>query len=231
MPPSAGSDPGSFTGPVVFQTGSTFDVTLNGTVAWWCSTRKSSIRIALSGVNLGNAILAASTGYQYEQGDQYKIVSRPVVSGCIPERRQWDCDVLAGSVLFQVVYGTTDVLLTAQQSLHDHAPCGLRHAEQSWPAGHLHGDGHPHGAGHHGHGQFHTGFDHTRRRPDQCARAWPPFTTTTPSDRHVHNHRDHTMAPAANLSSASKPVFADCHPLHDSDQHSEREHLPTGACR
>ena len=45
-----------------------------------------------------------------KQGDQYKVVSGPVVSGRVRERRQWKYDFLAGTVPFQVNYGTTAVL-------------------------------------------------------------------------------------------------------------------------
>ncbi len=69
-----------FSGPAVFQSGSTFDVTLDGTSPGTQYTQLVDSD-ATAGVNLGNCTLAASVGYEYEQGDQYTIVSSPVIQG------------------------------------------------------------------------------------------------------------------------------------------------------
>ena len=93
----------TFTGPVVFQSGSTFDVTLDGTSPGSQYTQLVDTS-ATSGVNLGSSILAASFGYEYEQGDQYAIISSPliqnafqnvvagkaIVDGTVPIERQHD---------------------------------------------------------------------------------------------------------------------------------------------
>ena len=68
----------TFSGAVVFQAGSTFDVTLDGTSAGTHYTRLVDNN-ATSGVDLGNSTLAASVGYEYEQGDQYTIISSPLI--------------------------------------------------------------------------------------------------------------------------------------------------------
>ena len=68
----------NFSGAVVFQAGSTFDVTLNGTGAGTQYTQLVDTN-ATAGVNLGNSTLAASVGYEYEQGDRYTIISSPLI--------------------------------------------------------------------------------------------------------------------------------------------------------
>ncbi len=70
----------NFSGAVVFQAGSTFDVTLNGTGAGTQYTQLVDNN-ATSGVDLGNSTLAASVGYEYEQGDRYTIISSPLIQG------------------------------------------------------------------------------------------------------------------------------------------------------
>jgi hypothetical protein len=68
----------SFSGPAVFQASSTFLVTLDGTIAGSQYTQLRDTNTT-SGVNLGNSILAASIGYQYEQGDTFTIVAAPII--------------------------------------------------------------------------------------------------------------------------------------------------------
>ena len=94
-----------FSGPVVFQGGSTFAVTLNGTIA---GSQYSQIvdTDTTSGVNLGNSILAASTGYEYEQGDQYQIISSPVLQNSFQNVVNGNV-ILNGTIPFQVGYGST----------------------------------------------------------------------------------------------------------------------------
>lgn len=105
-----------FSGPVVFQAGSTFAVTLNGTIAGLQYTQLVDTDTT-SGVNLGYSVLAGSTGYQYQQGDQYQVVSSPVVQGAFQNVVSGTV-LLSGNVSFQVAYGsTTGVLMTALQSV------------------------------------------------------------------------------------------------------------------
>ena len=66
----------SFSGPVVFQSGSTFLVTLNGTEAGSQYTQLVDTN-STSGVNLGFSTLAASIGYSYEESDLFTVISAP----------------------------------------------------------------------------------------------------------------------------------------------------------
>ena len=68
----------SFSGPVVFQSGSTFLVTMNGTVPGSQYTQLVDTD-ATSGVDLGFSTLAASIGYSYEESDLFTVISAPVV--------------------------------------------------------------------------------------------------------------------------------------------------------
>jgi len=104
-----------FSGPVVFQAGSTFAVTLNGIIAGVQYTQLVDTDTT-SGVNLGYSILAASTGYEYQQGDQYKIISSPVIQNAFQNVVNGNA-ILNGDVPFQVGYGSTGVLLTVLQSV------------------------------------------------------------------------------------------------------------------
>jgi hypothetical protein len=92
----------SFSGAVVFQSGSTFDVTLNGTNPGTQYTQLVDNN-ATAGVNLGNSTLAASVGYEYEQGDQYTIISSPLIQGAFQ-------NVVAGRVF---VDGTIPMRVSA----------------------------------------------------------------------------------------------------------------------
>jgi hypothetical protein len=67
-----------FSGPVVFQSGATFLVTLNGLTPGTQYTQLVDTN-ATAGVNLGSSILAASIGYQYEDGDEFTIISAPLI--------------------------------------------------------------------------------------------------------------------------------------------------------
>jgi Bacterial Ig-like domain (group 3) len=104
-----------FSGPVVFQAGSTFAVTLNGTIAGLQYTQLVDTDTT-SGVNLGYSILAGSTGYEYQQGDQYQIISSPVIQNSFQNVVNGNA-ILNGDIPFQVGYGSTSVLLTALQSV------------------------------------------------------------------------------------------------------------------
>ena len=69
-----------FSGPVVFQADSIFDLTLEWNSSR-CSVHPARRFAPAGGINLGYANLAASINYQYQQGDPYKVVSGPVVQG------------------------------------------------------------------------------------------------------------------------------------------------------
>ncbi len=104
----------SFSGPVVFQSGSTFLVTLNGTVPGSQYTQLVDTD-ATSGVNLGFSTLAASIGYSYEESDQFTVISAPVVQNSF-------VNVIGGQAIldavpFAVSTGQTAVKLAPLQSL------------------------------------------------------------------------------------------------------------------
>ncbi len=104
----------SFSGNVVFQPGSTFDVTINGTTPGSQYTRLLSQGSGAS-VNLGGSILAGSVALQYQQGDQFTIIASPAVTGQF--ENVIGGVVAVGGVPFQVTYTTTSVTLTAIQSV------------------------------------------------------------------------------------------------------------------
>jgi Bacterial Ig-like domain (group 3) len=104
-----------FSGPVVFQAGSTLAVTLDGTIAGLQYTQIVDTD-ATAGVDLGYSVLSASTGYEYQQGDQYKIISSPVLQNAFQNVVNGNA-ILNGSIPFSVGYGSTGVLLTILQSV------------------------------------------------------------------------------------------------------------------
>jgi hypothetical protein len=104
----------NFSGPAVFQSGATFDVTLKGTTP---GTRFTQLvdTDATAGVSLGYSTLAGSIGYQYEQGDQLAIIKSPLVQGVF--QNVIDSRVIfSGSVLLSVNYATTAVTLAPLHS-------------------------------------------------------------------------------------------------------------------
>jgi hypothetical protein len=105
----------NFAGPVVFQTGSTFDVTLNGTMPGTQYTQLQGASMS-AGVDLGYGILAGSTGFQYEAGDQFTIVSAPLIKNAFQNVANGKV-LLGGSIPFQVTTTGTSVTLTALQSV------------------------------------------------------------------------------------------------------------------
>ncbi len=104
----------SFSGSVVFQPGSTFDVAIDGTTPGSQYTRLLS-QGSTAAVNLGGSILAGSVALQYEQGDQFTIVASPSLTGQFANTIGGV--VTLGGVPFQVSYTTTSVTLTAVQSV------------------------------------------------------------------------------------------------------------------
>jgi hypothetical protein len=92
----------SFSGAAVFQAGSTFLVTLDGTAAGSQYTQLVSTS-SVSGVNLGNSTLAGFVGFDYEQTDQFTIVSAPVIQNGFQ-------NVVAGrTILAGVPFGVTSM--------------------------------------------------------------------------------------------------------------------------
>jgi hypothetical protein len=105
----------SFSGPVVFQAGAIFLVTLNGLTPGTQYTQLVDTD-ATSGIDLGNSILAASIGYQYEEGDEFTIVSAPLVQNGFQNVIGGRAS-LAGGVPFAVSTGTTSVKIAPLQSV------------------------------------------------------------------------------------------------------------------
>jgi hypothetical protein len=99
----------AFSGAAVFQPGSTFLVTLNGTAAGSQYTQLVSTS-SVSGVNLGNSNLAAAIGLAYEQTDQFTIVSAPIIQNSFQ-------NVVAGRVVLDgVPFGVTSLATSVKIS-------------------------------------------------------------------------------------------------------------------
>jgi hypothetical protein len=103
----------SFSGTVLFQPGSTFDVTINGPKAGSQYTKLINQGTSTS-VNIASAILSGSVGFQYQQGDQFAIIASPSLTGQFANATGGT--ILLGGVSFQVTYSSTAVTLTALQS-------------------------------------------------------------------------------------------------------------------
>ncbi len=104
----------SFSGPAVFQSGSTFLVTLDGTEPGSQYTQLVDTN-ATSGVNLGFSTLAAAIGFSYEESDLFAVISAPLIQNAF-------VNVIAGSasldgVPFAVSIGATSVTLAPLQSV------------------------------------------------------------------------------------------------------------------
>ncbi len=104
----------SFSGPVVFQSGSTFLVTLNGTSPGSQYTQLVDTS-ATSGVDLGFSTLAASINYSYVESDLFTVIKAPLVQNAFG-------NVIAGQAVldgvpFAVSTGQTAVKLAPLQSL------------------------------------------------------------------------------------------------------------------
>jgi hypothetical protein len=103
-----------FSGPVAFQSGSAFDVTLDGLSPGTQYTQLAGAD-ATNGINLGNSTLAATVGYEYQTGDRFTIVSAPLVQGTFQNVVN-GMVLLGGDIPFSVAYSGTSVTLTALQS-------------------------------------------------------------------------------------------------------------------
>jgi hypothetical protein len=104
----------SFSEPAVFQSGSTFLVTLNGTSPASEYTQLIDTNTA-SGVDLGFSTLAASVNYSYVESDLFSVIQAPVVKNSF-------VNVIAGQAVldgvpFAVSTGQTAVKLAPLQSL------------------------------------------------------------------------------------------------------------------
>jgi hypothetical protein len=104
----------NFSGAVVFQAGATFQVTLDGTAPGSQYTQLVDSN-ATSGVNLGNSTLAAVIGYGYEQGDQFTIISSPLVQGAF--QNVFAGRTVLGGVPFAVASTATSIVITPLQSV------------------------------------------------------------------------------------------------------------------
>ncbi len=69
-----------FSGPVTFGAGSTFGITLDGLTAGTRYTHLASAD-STTGINLGNSTLTGTVAYEYQAGDQFTIVTAPMVQG------------------------------------------------------------------------------------------------------------------------------------------------------
>jgi Bacterial Ig-like domain (group 3) len=104
----------SISGPVVFQSGSTFLVTLNGTSPASQYTQLVDTS-ATSGVDLGFSTLAASINYSYVESDLFTVIQAPLVKNAF-------VNVISGQAVldgvpFAVSTGQTAVKLAPLQSL------------------------------------------------------------------------------------------------------------------
>ncbi len=101
-------------GPAVFQAGTTFDVTLNGTTPGTQYTQLVDDN-STTGINLGNSLLSGTVNYEYEAGDRFTIATGPLVQGTFQNAGSGTV-LLGNNVPFAVSYSSTDVTLTALQS-------------------------------------------------------------------------------------------------------------------
>jgi hypothetical protein len=103
-----------FAGPVTFQPGSTFDLTLDGLSPGTQYTQLVSSDTT-NGINLGNSTLTGSVHYEYQAGDPFTIASAPMVVGAFQNVVGGQV-LLGGNIPFSVAYSGTSVTLTALQS-------------------------------------------------------------------------------------------------------------------
>jgi len=103
----------SFSGDVLFQPGSTFDATIDGTTPGAQYTKLISQGTSAS-VNITSSILSGSVNFQFEQGDQFTIIASPSLTGQF--QNVVGGVVSLGGVSFQVTYSNTALTLTALQS-------------------------------------------------------------------------------------------------------------------
>jgi hypothetical protein len=98
----------------VFQSGTTFDVTLNGTTPGAQYTQLVD-GDSTAGISLGNSLLSGSVNYEYQAGDQFTIATGPLVQGMFQNTGSGTV-LLGNNVPFAVSYSSTAVTLTALQS-------------------------------------------------------------------------------------------------------------------
>ena len=110
-----GGPPGtwSFSGPVVFQSGATFLVTLDGLTPGSQYTQLIDTN-ATNGVNLGFSTLAAAINYSYEQSDLFSVIKSPLIQNAF-------ANVIGGQAVldgvpFAVSTGQTSVMLAPLES-------------------------------------------------------------------------------------------------------------------
>ncbi len=104
-----------FAGPVVFQSNTNFNVTLDGLTAGTQYTQLVDADTT-TGVNLGGSAVSGSVNYEYQAGDTFTIVTGPLLQGFF--RNVVNGSVFLGNnVPFAVGYSSTSVTLTALQSV------------------------------------------------------------------------------------------------------------------
>lgn len=103
----------SFSGSVLFQPGSAFDVTIDGTTPGSQYTELVGQGTSAS-VDIASSILSGSVGYQFQQGDQFTIIASPSLTGHF--ENVVGGVISLGGVSFRVTYSSSGVTLTALQS-------------------------------------------------------------------------------------------------------------------
>ena len=134
-------------GPAVFQAGTTFDVTLNGTTPGTQYTQLVHDN-STTGINLGNSLLSGTVNYEYEAGDRFTIATGPLVQGTFQNAGSGTV-LLGNNVPFAVSYLEHGRHAHGPAIRDDHPVEQLRRHDQSRPARHIHGDRqHPDESGH-----------------------------------------------------------------------------------
>jgi hypothetical protein len=101
-------------GPVVFQTGATYQVSLNGTTPG--SQYSQLTDTSSSGIHFNATNLAATVNYEYQAGDQYTIAAAPAITGLFTNVTNGFV-LLGGSIPFNVTSTANTITLTAINSL------------------------------------------------------------------------------------------------------------------
>ena len=104
-----------FGGPAVFQSNSSFNVTLNGITPGSQYTQLVDADTA-TGINLGSSSLTGSVNYQYQAGDSFTIATGQRLQGVF-QNVVSSRVVLGNNVPFAVGYSGSSVTLTALQSV------------------------------------------------------------------------------------------------------------------
>jgi hypothetical protein len=103
-----------FSGPVTFQSGSIFNLALDGIAAGTQSTQLIS-GDSTTGINLGDSSLTGTVTYEFQAGDQFTIATASRIQGVFQDVINGQV-LLGGNIPFSVTYSGTSVTLTALQS-------------------------------------------------------------------------------------------------------------------